>query len=209
MRTIICVPYGSIGHSFKAVSCTHTCLEIVNMDQKCCFHGVGQSLNLPTVPQVPQSETKFGAGLVGWSDTVDASAAVNFWDMGIARNTPITTLNLSVEAPATSQRVLFTRSQKVKKAPLFRKELVETRSGQHFKMARKNPNIIITGTPGVGKTTHAEQLARSLGLQHVSVNQIVKDEGFHEGKDEELGSWVVDEDKVIQHHLYEFQAKLT
>lgn len=64
-------------------------------------------------------------------------------------------------------------------------------------MARKSPNIVITGTPGVGKTTHAEQLAQSLGLKHVSVNQIVKDEGFHEGKDEELGSWIVDEDKVL------------
>jgi hypothetical protein len=63
-------------------------------------------------------------------------------------------------------------------------------------MGRQNPNIIITGTPGVGKTTHAEQLATSLGFTHVSINQIVKDEGFHEGKDEELGSWVVDEDRV-------------
>jgi hypothetical protein len=63
-------------------------------------------------------------------------------------------------------------------------------------MARKNPNIVITGTPGVGKTTHAEQLARATGFQHISVNQIVKDEGFHEGKDEETGSWIVDEDKV-------------
>ncbi|KAJ4367098.1 factor activating pos9 [Neocucurbitaria cava] len=63
-------------------------------------------------------------------------------------------------------------------------------------MARENPNIIITGTPGVGKTTHAEQLARATGFKHLSVNQIVKDEGFHEGKDEETGSWIVDEDKV-------------
>ncbi|KAF2253663.1 P-loop containing nucleoside triphosphate hydrolase protein [Trematosphaeria pertusa] len=66
-------------------------------------------------------------------------------------------------------------------------------------MARKNPNIVITGTPGVGKTTHAEQLARNLGFKHLSINQIVKDEGFHEGKDEELGSWVVDEDKLLDH----------
>jgi hypothetical protein len=63
-------------------------------------------------------------------------------------------------------------------------------------MARTNPNIVITGTPGVGKTTHAEQLARATGFKHVSVNQIVKDEGFHEGKDEDTGSWIVDEDKV-------------
>jgi adenylate kinase len=67
-------------------------------------------------------------------------------------------------------------------------------------MARQNPNIVITGTPGVGKTTHAEQLAQSLGFKHVSINQIVKDEGFHEGKDEELGSWIVDEDKVLSSH---------
>ena len=65
-----------------------------------------------------------------------------------------------------------------------------------YTMARKSPNIILTGTPGVGKTTHAEQLARATGLKHVSVNHIVKDEGFHEGKDEETGSWIVDEDKV-------------
>ncbi|KAL6708147.1 factor activating pos9 [Coniothyrium glycines] len=66
-------------------------------------------------------------------------------------------------------------------------------------MARQNPNIIITGTPGVGKTTHAEQLAQATGFQHISINQIVKDEGFHEGKDEETGSWVVDEDKLLDH----------
>lgn len=68
-------------------------------------------------------------------------------------------------------------------------------------MARQNPNIVITGTPGVGKTTHAEQLARAIGFNHLSVNQIVKDEGFHEVKDEETGSWIVDEDKVRGHTL--------
>ncbi|USP75824.1 uncharacterized protein yc1106_03098 [Curvularia clavata] len=66
-------------------------------------------------------------------------------------------------------------------------------------MARKSPNIVITGTPGVGKTTHAEQLAQATGLKHLSVNTIVKDEGFHEGKDEETGSWIVDEDKLLDY----------
>ncbi|KAH6622396.1 AAA domain-containing protein [Boeremia exigua] len=66
-------------------------------------------------------------------------------------------------------------------------------------MERKTPNIIVTGTPGVGKTTHAEQLARATGFTHISVNQIVKDEGFHEGKDEETGSWIVDEDKLLDY----------
>jgi broad-specificity NMP kinase len=74
-------------------------------------------------------------------------------------------------------------------------------------MARKLPNIVVTGTPGVGKTTHAEQLAQNLGFKHVSINQIVKDEGFHEGKDEELGSWIVDEDKVSKTQLLSYPSK--
>lgn len=61
---------------------------------------------------------------------------------------------------------------------------------------RTDPNIIITGTPGVGKTTHAEVLAERTGLRHVSVNQVVKDRECHEGWDDEFKSWIVDEDKV-------------
>lgn len=61
---------------------------------------------------------------------------------------------------------------------------------------RTQPNIIITGTPGVGKTTHCEQLAESTGLKHLSVNDVVKEKGCHEGWDDELKTWIVDEDKV-------------
>lgn len=62
---------------------------------------------------------------------------------------------------------------------------------------RANPNIVVTGTPGVGKTSHCETLAERTGLRHVSVNQIVKDKECHEGWDEEYHSWVVDEDKLL------------
>ncbi|KAH7033332.1 AAA domain-containing protein [Microdochium trichocladiopsis] len=62
---------------------------------------------------------------------------------------------------------------------------------------RKLPNIIITGTPGVGKTSHCEALAERSGLKHMSVNQVVKDKQCHEGWDEEYQSWVVDEDKLL------------
>lgn len=68
-------------------------------------------------------------------------------------------------------------------------------------MARTRPNIIITGTPGVGKTTHCEMLASSLGLKHLSINHIVKDRGCHDGWDEEYQSWIVDEDKVRSYSL--------
>ncbi|KAI0019619.1 AAA domain-containing protein [Xylariomycetidae sp. FL0641] len=68
---------------------------------------------------------------------------------------------------------------------------------------RRNPNIIITGTPGVGKTTHCEALAERFGgeketkLRHVSVNQVVRDRGCHEGWDDTFLSWIVDEDKLL------------
>ena len=61
---------------------------------------------------------------------------------------------------------------------------------------RSLPNIIITGTPGTGKTSHAELLAERTELKHISINQIVKDKECHEGYDEEYQSWIVDEDKV-------------
>ncbi|TPX15147.1 uncharacterized protein E0L32_004705 [Thyridium curvatum] len=64
-------------------------------------------------------------------------------------------------------------------------------------MSRKLPNIIVTGTPGVGKTTHCEALAQRTGLRHLSVNQVVKDKGCHEGYDDEYQSWIVDEDKLL------------
>ena len=56
--------------------------------------------------------------------------------------------------------------------------------------------MIVTGTPGVGKTVHCEQLAQEIGLKHLSVNQVAKDRDCYETYDEERKSWVVDEDKV-------------
>ncbi|KIW09254.1 uncharacterized protein PV09_00177 [Verruconis gallopava] len=64
-------------------------------------------------------------------------------------------------------------------------------------MARKNPNIIITGTPGVGKTSHAEAVAEACGLKHLSINEFAEREGCYDGRDEELQSWIVDEDKLL------------
>ena len=71
---------------------------------------------------------------------------------------------------------------------------------------RSRPNIIITGTPGVGKSSHCEQLALDTGLKHISINDIVKEKECHEGYDEEMKSWIVDEDKVCFIPLH-FSAK--
>ncbi|KAI8913125.1 AAA domain-containing protein [Powellomyces hirtus] len=63
--------------------------------------------------------------------------------------------------------------------------------------ARTRPNILITGTPGTGKTTTAELLAIATGLDHIEVGQWVKQRHLHSGFDEEFQSWLLDEDKVV------------
>lgn len=73
---------------------------------------------------------------------------------------------------------------------------------------RSQPNIIVTGTPGVGKTTHCEVLAQNNGLKHLSINDIVKERGCHDGYDEEFKSWIVDEDKVCS-YLYSESVSYT
>lgn len=60
-----------------------------------------------------------------------------------------------------------------------------------------NPNILITGTPGTGKSTLSELVLESTGLNYINVNEIVKEKGLHEGFDQEFQSYILDDDKVI------------
>lgn len=54
------------------------------------------------------------------------------------------------------------------------------------------------GTPGTGKTTHAQMLASTSAFpfKHINVSELVTEKGFHEGLDEEWNSYTLDEDKV-------------
>ena len=61
---------------------------------------------------------------------------------------------------------------------------------------RQRPNVLITGTPGTGKTTTAELLASSTGLKHINVGNLVKKEELHSGWEDEYQCYVIDEDKV-------------
>ncbi|KAJ2964205.1 hypothetical protein NQZ79_g756 [Umbelopsis isabellina] len=62
---------------------------------------------------------------------------------------------------------------------------------------RKVPNILVTGTPGTGKTTTSELIAQATGLSHVNVGDLVKEKQLHEGYLEEFDTHVLDEDKLI------------
>lgn len=64
----------------------------------------------------------------------------------------------------------------------------------HF--PRDLPNILITGTPGTGKTTTSEMAAEATGLTHINVGDLVKAKSLHEGLDTEYDSYILDEDKV-------------
>lgn len=69
---------------------------------------------------------------------------------------------------------------------------------QTMKSIRNLPNIIITGTPGCGKTSHAESLAsQNKQLHHFNVSDVAKQRKCFESYDEELDTHVVDEDKLL------------
>ena len=55
------------------------------------------------------------------------------------------------------------------------------------KMTR-GPNILVTGTPGTGKSCTCAQIAEVTGLKHLEVGELVKQESYHEGWDEEFQS---------------------
>jgi len=81
--------------------------------------------------------------------------------------------------------------------------------------SRSSPVIIITGTPGTGKSTHAQLLADEspIPLKHINVGKMVKEQGLHEGYDDEWQSYTVDEDKVsirnfCQRHFCDTTPKL-
>lgn len=59
------------------------------------------------------------------------------------------------------------------------------------------PNILITGTPGTGKTTTAQAVAESAGLRYINVGDWVKEQQLHCGYDEEHEAFIIDEDKVV------------
>lgn len=61
---------------------------------------------------------------------------------------------------------------------------------------RATPNVLVTGTPGTGKTTLSHMLNEATGFRHVNVGDWVKDRQLHTGWDEEHQCFTLDEDKV-------------
>ncbi|XP_050430177.1 adenylate kinase isoenzyme 6 [Adelges cooleyi] len=63
---------------------------------------------------------------------------------------------------------------------------------------RRKPNILVTGTPGVGKSKLCEELIRSgLNMEWIDVGQVAKQFDCYSGFDEDLECHVLDEDKLL------------
>lgn len=63
--------------------------------------------------------------------------------------------------------------------------------------SRRRPNVLITGTPGVGKTSTAELMAETLRMKHVNVGELISEHKCYDGRDEDLDTNVLDEDKIL------------
>ncbi|SPC66601.1 related to FAP7 - involved in the oxidative stress response [Ustilago sp. UG-2017b] len=75
-------------------------------------------------------------------------------------------------------------------------------------MVRSYPNIVITGTPGTGKSTHSSLLASTYTrsgcstrhpLRQIDIGALVKSEGFYTEYLQEWQSYQVDEDQLLDH----------
>ena len=61
---------------------------------------------------------------------------------------------------------------------------------------RVQPNILIAGTPGTGKSLTCSEVASRLGLTHVDVGVLAKENNLYEGQDEVYQCPILDEDRV-------------
>ncbi|XP_044761820.1 adenylate kinase isoenzyme 6 [Coccinella septempunctata] len=62
---------------------------------------------------------------------------------------------------------------------------------------RKAPNIMVTGTPGVGKSRMCHQISEMTGLQWIEISKVAKENNCVEEYDEVYHCPVLDEDKLM------------
>lgn len=56
--------------------------------------------------------------------------------------------------------------------------------------------VVVTGTPGVGKTVFSKALAEALGFGYLDVGELCVREGYVAGYDRERGSYIADTDRL-------------
>ena len=76
---------------------------------------------------------------------------------------------------------------------------IEMAKGKSKAAPRARPNVLITGTPGTGKSSLAERVAAAAGMTQYDVSATAKAEKMVEEYDEEMDTHVIDEDAVLDH----------
>lgn len=64
---------------------------------------------------------------------------------------------------------------------------------------RQKPNILITGTPGVGKSTLCELLEQKLGFEYIHCGKVIAENKYWSEYDEELDTHILDDEKLLDH----------
>ncbi|KAF9763766.1 Adenylate kinase isoenzyme 6 [Nosema granulosis] len=62
--------------------------------------------------------------------------------------------------------------------------------------------ILITGSPGVGKTTISKLIAEKFNIKHVELSRYIKDNQLYESYDKDFDTCIFDED-IVQESLVE------
>lgn len=63
--------------------------------------------------------------------------------------------------------------------------------------------VLVTGTPGVGKTTLSQEISQRTGWKHVEITKFVKENKLYEEFDTKLSTLVFDEN-IVANHLNDF-----
>uniref|UniRef100_A0A0N5AMD9 Adenylate kinase isoenzyme 6 homolog n=1 Tax=Syphacia muris TaxID=451379 RepID=A0A0N5AMD9_9BILA len=64
---------------------------------------------------------------------------------------------------------------------------------------RQKPNILITGSPGTGKTTLGRALVEKIGYDFIECGKEISEHELYNGYDDELECYILDEDKLLDH----------
>ncbi len=80
-------------------------------------------------------------------------------------------------------------------------QITSAASSKPISSSRTHPNIIITGTPGVGKSTTARDVASECSfMKHLNISKLVVENKLHDGPDPDFqGTFVLNEDKILDH----------
>ena len=63
-------------------------------------------------------------------------------------------------------------------------------------VAASLPNVLVTGTPGCGKSSLCARLSEASGLRHIDVGALVRSRALHSGWDERHSAYTLDDDRL-------------